>query len=211
MKNVFKVAVIFLMVIVAQVAKSQTLSEVLNDREVTILYLGMDFTKAVIIGDNAANADDIVARQLDGLNDLVINEPKKFDLLKAFRKAEINNDLSIVSKRNQKINPSKLLSSNIDDYNHLVEADVQAIVKSFSTAGKTGIGLLFVMDAMSKPKKSVSAWVTLFDMKTKKILLTDRVEGAVGSGFSWRNYWASGIKKLIDNIESKKYKQWSAQ
>ena len=43
--------------------------------------------------------------------------------------------------------------------------------------GKKGIGILFVMEAMSKREKAAAIWVTLIDMKTKKVLLTERIEG----------------------------------
>jgi hypothetical protein len=45
-------------------------------------------------------------------------------------------------------------------------------------------------------------------MKTKKILMTERIESKVGGGFGFRNYWASTIKSLIDTIEQRKYNEW---
>ena len=38
--------------------------------------------------------------------------------------------------------------------------------------------------------------------------MTERMESEAIGGFGFRNYWASAIKKLIDNIEKKKYKEW---
>jgi hypothetical protein len=77
-------------------------------------------------------------------------------------------------------------------------------------SAKQGAGLLFVMEAMRKEEKNSGAaiWVTLVDMKTKKILMTERIESKVGGGFGFRNYWASTIKNLIDDIDEKKYKEW---
>ncbi len=196
---------------VAQVMQAQTLKDVLNNKETPIHYFGVDFTKSVLIGDANANAKDIVERQFAGINDLLVNEPKKYDIAGAFRKSEINSDLSFVAKRNEKVNEGKLLSANTEDYNHLTESDIATLVRGFNVGGKSGTGLLFVVDAMSKPKKSISVWVTLFDMKTKKLLLADRVEGAVGMGFGFRNYWATGFKKVIDAIDRRKYKEWVAK
>jgi hypothetical protein len=45
-------------------------------------------------------------------------------------------------------------------------------------------------------------------MKTKKVLMTERIESEVIGGIGFRNYWASAIKNLIDDIEKKKYKEW---
>ena len=45
-------------------------------------------------------------------------------------------------------------------------------------------------------------------MKTKKILMTERIESEVAGGIGFRNYWASAIKNLIDDIDKKKYDEW---
>ncbi|SDC87811.1 hypothetical protein [Niabella drilacis] len=192
-------------------SQAQTLNEVLTNKETPIYYFGIDFTKAKLIGDAAAKADDIVARQFDGINDLMVNEAKKYDIAGAFRKDEMNSDLGFVSKRNQKRDPETLLSSSSEDYNLLKESDITSLVKGFNTGDKKGTGLLFVVDGMNKPKKELSVWVTLFDIGSKKILLTERVEGSVGMGFSFRNYWATGFKKVIDNIKNSKYAAWKSK
>lgn len=192
-------------------SQAQTLNEVLTNRETPIYYFGIDFTKAKLIGDATAKADDIVDRQFDGINDLMLNESKKYDIAGAFRKDEMNSDLSFVSKRNQKRDPETLLSSSSEDYNLLKESDITTLVKGFNTGDKKGTGLLFVVDGMNKTKKELSVWVTLFDIRSKKILLTERVEGSVGMGFSFRNYWATGFKKVIDNIKNSKYAAWKSK
>ncbi|MGJ7030698.1 hypothetical protein [Niabella hirudinis] len=192
-------------------SQAQTLNEVLTNKETPIYYFGIDFTKAKLIGDAAAKADDIVARQFDGINDLMVNESKKYDIAGAFRKDEMNSDLSFVSKRNQKVDPETLLSSSSEDYNLLKESDITALVKGFNTGDKKGTGLLFVVDGMNKPKKELSVWVTLFDISSKKILVTERVEGSVGMGFSFRNYWATGFKKVIDQVKNRKYAVWKSK
>ncbi len=190
-------------------AHSQNIKEILTNTEGPLTYYGIDFTKAILIGDATANATDIISRQFTGINELMINEAKKYDISGALRRVGLPSNLDMVAKRNEKINPDKLLSSNTEDYNHLKEADINTLVKGFNTDGKAGTGLLFIVDAMSKPQKAVSVWVTFFDIKTKKVLLTERVEGTVGMGFSFRNYWATGFKKIIDTIKSKKYKEWT--
>ena len=45
-------------------------------------------------------------------------------------------------------------------------------------------------------------------MKAKKVLLTERLEEKVGMAIGFRNTWASAIKKLLDEIEGDKYKEW---
>ena len=77
---------------------------------------------------------------------------------------------------------------------------------------------MFVMEAMkkvnkddkkSKEKDMAAIWITLIDMDTKKVLLTERVE-CKASGFGFRNFWASTIKQAIDEA-SDRYKGWKKQ
>jgi hypothetical protein len=191
-------------------ATSQTLSEVLNNTETPIFYYGIDFTKARLMGDPNANPRDIVERQFAGINALIINEYKKYDVAAAFRRSELQNDLSYTDKRNEKADPDKLLSTNSEDFNRLTEKDIQTLISGFNGGSKPGTGLVFVVEGMSKTKKALSLWVTLFDIKTRKVLMTRRMEGALGSGFSFRNYWATGFKKIIDQIEKSEYKKWKS-
>jgi hypothetical protein len=186
---------------------SQTLKDVFNNSESPLTYLGIDFTKARLL--DIGNADDIRNRLYGSINELIVTEPKKFDLIGAFSKSNVDHDFSAVTKNNGKINMNDIISTNTADFDRLKESDIAAVVKALDLSGKTGVGLLFVMEAMRKVDKKGDAaiWVTLVDMKTKKILMTERiVEKATGIGF--RNYWASTIKEVIDDIEKKKYKEW---
>lgn len=187
---------------------AQTLKDVFNNSETALTYLGIDFSKARLL--DVGNADDIRNRLYGSINDLIVDEPKKFDLKGAFRKSAIDHDFSAVTKNNSKANLNDILSTNSADFNRLKESDIAAMVKALDLPGKDGIGLLFVMEAMRKVDKKGDAaiWVTLIEMKTKKVLMTERIEVKAAGGFGFRNYWASTIKELIDEIDKKKYKEW---
>ncbi|MCH5716296.1 hypothetical protein [Niabella hibiscisoli] len=134
-------------------SKAQTLSEVLNNTETPIFYYGIDFTKARLMGDPNANPRDIVERQFAGINALIINEYKKYDVAKAFRRTELANDLSFTDKRNEKADPDQLLSTKSEDFDRLSEKDIQTLISGFNGGSKTGTGLVFVVEGMSKTKK----------------------------------------------------------
>lgn len=187
---------------------SQTLKDVFSNSESPIVYLGIDFSKARLL--STGDPDEIRNRLYGSINELIVNEPKKFDLKGAFFKSNIDHDFSAVTKNNTKANLNDILSTNSADFSRFKEADIAAMVKSLDLAGKQGIGLLFVMEAMRKVEKNGDAaiWVTLIDMKTKKMLMTERIESKTSAGFGFRNYWASTIKNLIETIEKKKYKEW---
>ncbi|MBK8522197.1 MAG: hypothetical protein WAT20_07845 [Ferruginibacter sp.] len=186
---------------------SQTLKEVFNDSESPLTYLGIDFSKTKLL--DLGNADDIRNRLYGSINDLIVLEPKKFDLKGAFRNSNINHDFGAVSKNISKVNSTDILSTNMSDFDRFKESDIAAVVNALDLSGKNGVGLLFVMEAMRKVDKKGDAaiWVTLVDMKTKKVLMTERmITKATGIGF--RNYWASTIKEVIEEINKKKYKDW---
>ena len=187
---------------------AQTLKDVFNNSESPVLYLGIDFSRSRLL--DVGNADDIRNRLYGSINDLVVDEPKKFDLKGAFRKSSINHDFNTVIKNNTKANLNDILSTNSSDFNRFKESDIADMVKSLDLSGKDGVGLLFVMEAMRKVEKKgdVAIWVTLVDMKTKKVLMTERMVAEAKAGFGFRNYWASAIKELIDEIDKKKYKEW---
>ena len=189
---------------------SQSLKEVFNSTETPVFYLGVDFTLARLI-DAPEVASDIRDRQYPAINDLIVNESKKYDLAGAFHKSNIEHDLGLVAKRNAKINTEEIKSTNSADYNRLKEEDITKLVKGFDFEGKKGVGLLFVADGMSKGKKSEGLWVTLIDMAAKKVLMTERMEGKTGMAFGFRNYWATPIRAVIDDIEKKKYKEWKSK
>lgn len=192
-------------------AYSQTLKDVFSNSASPIFYLGIDFSKAKLL-DNG-NPDDIRNRLYASINQLIVNEPKKFDLKSAFHKNNIDYDFGPVNKSNSQANLNDILSTNFADFKRFKESDVTAIVKNLDLSGKTGIGLLFVMEAMRKQNKKgdASVWVTLIDMKTKKLLMTERMESKGKGGIGFRNYWASAIKDLLDDIEDSKYKEWQAK
>lgn len=190
---------------------SQSLKEFFNNSEMQLTYLGIDFTKARLINVPDANSFDIRNRLYGSINDLVVNEPKKFDIAGAFHKSNVSSNLTAVRAKNDKINAEEIVSSNTDDFYRLKETDIAAVVKALNIDKKNGIGVLFVMEGMKKmDKKGVaSVWVALVDMQSKKVLMTERFESkATGIGF--RNYWASTIKETLDEIEKKKYKDWKS-
>ena len=187
---------------------SQGLKDVFTNSALPIVYLGIDFSKARLIGNG--NPEDIHNRLYKSINELIVDEPKKYKLEKAFHNDNITHDFSAVTAQNDKVNIDEIISTHSSDFNRFKETDIAAMVDALNLSGKQGIGLLFIMEAMRKLDKHGDAaiWVTLIDMKTKKVLMTDRMESRASMAIGFRNYWASTIKNLIDSIHSSKFKEW---
>ena len=189
---------------------AQNAKQVFSSSETPIVYLGVDFTLAKLI-DATEPALDVRDKSYPAINDLIVSEQKKYDLAAAFHKTSMDNDLSMVTKRNAKINAEEIKSNNQGDYNRLKEDDINKLVAGWDFADKKGVGLIIVMEGMSKAKKGASMWVTLVDMGANKVLMTERMEGETGIAFGFRNYWANPIKGVINEIEKKKYNSWKAK
>ena len=191
-----------------QSLKAQTIKDVFTSSETSILYLGIDYTEARLIGGTPGTG--IQVRDLfPAINNVVINEPKKYDLQGAFHKSVINNSLGIVTKRNKEINGENIISAESSDYNRLKEEDINKLVRGIDFEKKKGIGLLFIVEGMKKVDRDASSsiWVTFVDMGTNKVLMTERMEGT-GGGIGFRNFWVSTILNVIEKIDKREYKEW---
>ena len=195
-------------------AFSQTIKDFFNNTSTPLTYLGIDYTKNRLINDPGGNASDIKNRLYASMNDVVIAEmPKNYNIAGAFdRTGDVSNDIAAVTARNEKINTADIMSSNTGDFNRLTEADIAAEVKALQLKDKAGVGLVFIMEAMKKEeKKSYGAvWVVLVDMKSKKVLMAERMEQEA-AGFGFRNFWVSIIKKSLTEISKKKYDAWKSK
>ncbi|HEX5153711.1 MAG TPA: hypothetical protein VFW07_19830 [Parafilimonas sp.] len=185
---------------------AQTFKDVFNP-ETTITWLGIDFTNVKVIGHTDAEVTDLVDRQFSGINQLVLNEPKKYDVAGALHRSTVPSELSFVTEKNKTISAEKIISTDVADEKHLTDADINGIVKGYNFGDKKGIGLLFIMESMSKKNERGSIYLTFVDMATSKVLHTERVSEKCG-GFGLRNYWAKSIYEAIDDIHDSKYKEW---
>jgi len=190
-------------------AQNLTASGFFKSDTVSCTYLGIDFTQAKLINDEASNPQVIQERQFQGINFLMIKESKKYDLQEAYRRKTWNPDIKEVDIRNQKVDPDSLGSKNDADLYRLGEENIDRLVGDFNFGSKKGYGILLIVEGMSKSKKIMTVWFTLIDMNTKKVLQTDMLEGKVGSGFGFRNYWATALKNAINQVKNKKYEEWA--
>jgi hypothetical protein len=183
-------------------ANAQTLKNFLDNKDSSFTWLGIDFTQTRLIGDAGANVDDIVPRQFAGINQVIVNEPKKYDLADAFHHSNYTTDLSIVNKRNETVNKDNFKSDNSADFNRLTADDIKRLVRSYDFNGKRGIGILFFMEALNKTEKQASMYVTIVDMGRKNVLMTERMTGKTAMAFGFRNYWVVPVRKVMDDFDS---------
>ncbi|WP_290799204.1 hypothetical protein [Flavihumibacter sp. UBA7668] len=192
--------------LIASSAFTQKKSDILSEGT-PLVYLGVDFSKTKVINDIAATTYDIKTRHFPGINQVVIAEPKKFDWPKYLERGNITNDIAAVTAINEKIDEKAINSSSTADETHLKEADIQGMVNKYDLSGKKGVGLVIIMEALSKTSESASMYITFIDLSSKKVLHTERMVEKAG-GFGFRNYYASTIFKAMQSIKKSKLKSW---
>ncbi len=172
--------------------------------EEDITWMGVDYSKATVLGETASPIQ--IIDYFDKINNLIISESEKYNFRMALNKVEVPYNLDPVTKANAGINPEELVSMSSKSAT-LTEEDVQAAINQYDLNGEKGIGLVFVVETLDKPKASSSMWVTFFDMSNKKVLLTERMSDKPG-GFGFRNYWARPVYNVIQDIQKTRYNQW---
>ncbi|NII26520.1 hypothetical protein HB364_15635 [Pseudoflavitalea sp. X16] len=172
--------------------------------DMPLTYFGVDFSEARIIGGTPAKTSDFA-----GINNLIVNETKKYDLPAVFQRSSVTVDIKAVNKKNATINTAAIKSSNVSDFNRLKKDDVYKIIKGYNWGNRKGIGVLFIMEGMSATGKVASMYVTFFDIASKKVLLTEEMTGENG-GFGFRNRWATSLYNVMEKVKKTKYNEWKA-
>ena len=136
-----------------------------------------------------------------------MNEAKKYDLKRFFRKDNVYNDLNPVQESNSKIDPDNFTSINSYKFTDANTA-IQEVVNKYPKGDKAdGIGVVFIIESFNKSEQIAILYVTFFDIASKKILYKEQMSGKPG-GFGLRNYWVGAIMDILKQIDSNQYKYW---
>lgn len=186
---------------------SSRAQDIFNYKE-PVTWLGLDYSELQLIRDDEKITEqELQDKYFPGWNELVLNEPAKYDIAKAIDHDDISYYTDAVNAVNSSAKGS-FITDDVKAFTHLDEARVKQMVKKYNLKGKTGLGLVFIVEAMDKAQKEASIWVTFIKMDTKEVLLTKPVIGASG-GFGFRNYWAGSINKVLKALPGymKKWKK----
>lgn len=190
-------------------SQAQTLKEFFSNESTPLTYLGVDFSAAKIEGETATAAE--IVNKFEPINNVIVTESKKYDIAGTFKRTSVSNFLEAVQKLNEGVNPATIKANGVADLEKgLTAADIDKHVKKYDLHGQKGIGLVFIMDGMSKTNKEAYVYATLIDLSSKKVLLTERFTGKA-QGFGFRNYWAYTIYKVLNSIDHGKYKEWKSK
>lgn len=186
MKKVVNLAVVLLMAL-GVAAQPQQILEASS-----LNYYGIDFSSAKVIG--AGEPAEQFVDVFEKINLLVVGEPTKYDLKKAFRKEIGKVDLSVVGTLNEKIDPGTL--KEYGGVHRLSAETIAEKVAGYQISDQSGIGVVLIAEQLDKPHGEAFYHVVFFDLATREIVLSKWVAGKA-SGFGLRNYWAGSVYKVL--------------
>lgn len=190
--------------------QAQNFSEIVSSSEIPITFLGLDFSNTNFIGSEGfTNPRDVKDRFFHSWNMLMIKEAEKYNLRDAFQKSEVSYDIDMIEERNEKVDWGNMVTDKTSEAEHLSEEKIASIVSEYTFDDPSGIGLVFIIESFNKIDGEGNMYVTFLDMKTKKVLFTERMTGRTG-GVGLRNFWARTVYNVLIQIEKKQYKKWKS-
>jgi hypothetical protein len=199
--------VALLMLIGSTTLNAQNRSNIF-DPQTNVTWLGVDFSAVKFIGDRERFGSESDVRHLfDAWNDLIVKEADKYNIASAIHRKTITNEIDVTKEHNTEVDVIAVFSDDKKDYVHLSKEGVVEIVTSYDFKGLTGLGLMFNVESFSKLNGEASIWITFVNMETKEVLLTERMTAPPG-GAGMRNYWASSMLKIIEEIKKKEFNVW---
>lgn len=199
--NTFKFGWLTVLILCAglQSTFAQTRADIFN-KAVNITWLGMDFTQAKFIGSEAAYRNEVINAEfvdkfIPAWANLFLTEPRTYNPAKAVHRDTVSFAFDVTASVNKKITKN-FFDEDPNHFNTLKEADIAKLVSNYDFQGHKGIGMMFFVDGISKPRREAGVWVTFVNMNDKTVLLTVYRSGG-SRGFGFRNYWAHSWYNIL--------------
>ena len=156
--------------------------------------MGLDFTKAKLIGSNGFNDPYAIRDRLFYAWNLILHKEKtKFNVQGQLGVSNYYTMFDWNANRNKQV----AIEGLVTDYNYeLSENEVVLHVNSYQNVPGSGVGVTMIVESFNKVAEIAIIWVTFFDIESKQVIYTVRMAGKPG-GIGIRNYWANAIHKVV--------------
>jgi hypothetical protein len=187
-------------------AHAQNANDVVN-KNIPVTFFGIDFTKSkgVLLG---ARSSEMIQKYFPAINNLMIEESNKYDIAKAFNKSQVEYDFNEVNKLNALIDTNNFQVNSTNLVQTISRDTIANMIKQYNLKGKTGTGLVFIVQSLDKSKYLITFHFVFFTMPEAQIIIDEIITGKP-MGFGMRNYWANSfhdaLKHTIPYILQKKY------
>ncbi len=194
MKTKMNLVLTIILMVVSLNLSAQTAEEILN-KDLPITFIGLDFSacKGVALG---CPSNEMVGKYIPAINQLLIVEPNKYDLNKAFKKTKIQNDFAETERLNAKINVDSFQVLTSGNVAPLDENKLAAMAKKYNMTGKSGVGLVFIVESLDKTTVTGTYHAVFFSMSDGKIIMNQKYQGRA-MGFGMRNFWAASFYSIL--------------
>ncbi len=196
-----KEKLIILFLVSAIIAWSQEKIDIFESK--TMTFYGLDFTQAKCIGsEKFPSPNEIVYEYYPMWNKLFMDDETGLDLRKPYKKKEVFYD-TLVYRKNAQIDINEIITNQSF---HLDRKDIRKYIESFIDINSSGLGLLYLVEALNAKEKYLSVWIVFFDKKTGEVLLSEPMRSK-GKGRRFKDYWENAFLDIYKD-SAKDYKAW---
>lgn len=159
-----------------------------------VTFYGIDFSLCKIYGAGESNEQFRYA--FENINELLLSEPKKYDVGKLLHIQVKDVNISYVIKLIDKMDIQNLKIFN-DEYK-LSEQNMQNEIHALPVANEPGTGLVIIAELLNKNSKQGIYHLVFFDNQSKEIFEIRTGRGKAG-GIGLRNFWANSVYNMLKN------------
>jgi hypothetical protein len=170
-----------------------------GDPNIPITWLGLDFEEALIIGDAALDVPSFTGIYAKKINDMIVNQPKRYDLSRYLRKTTVHYETSMIDESNAIIFTDNFVAA-APDLQSFTEAEIADLVAHYSLKDTTGVGVVLIVRAMNRTRGRMTANLTYIDMADKTVLYTKEFTVSAG-GVEWAAYWANAVRRVLMEMQ----------
>jgi hypothetical protein len=170
----------------------------------TVVWYGLDFTKAKMIGFKDESPHKIRDEYFKVWNDYM----NEVDLVKTFQKKAVIRDPLGVFKLDLARETETLVST---DEKELTADQLAENAKAVPVGQKKeGVGVFGVVQSFNKTTDVATIYIVFFDIASRNVLLAKKVTGKP-SGGNPKTAWVGAVKDIFSKIEKKEFSAWKKE
>lgn len=205
--------IVVILVALCNFSFSQSKADFFDNKDYPVTWLGIDFSRVKLVGRfnqflfiGKKAPEMIGADYFNRWNQMVLDDPIKYNFKLMLRQNEVINDVSMITAVNAATNFDSLSKGVIPNYSL---EDLQGFINQYPIENKTGFGFLMIAESLNKNQKSSFFHVVLINMATKEILFSQRIQEKP-AGFGIENYWETAIGRTLSWVKGVHYNRWKA-
>lgn len=185
----------FISIAMLIVCASHICAQIENVKSVYIY--GVDFSLSKAKFTTESNKQFIEA--FTAINELLINEPKKYDFHKYLRKEIAGINIDVVKENNENRDFTEFRSN----LHQLADEEaIASLVKKYVLKETEGTGVIIIPFLLDKEKNQMILRIVFFDVATRNVLQSVEKTSRAG-GFGLRNFWAKSVFEALKSWKNK--------